>query len=213
MTLKELLCFYDKEKKVIKGRLKEFELVYAENDRRILEELCFCIFTANASAKMGFTCIDLIRPVLLTASPEELSRRIKGRYRFWRVRPKYLVHTREYLRCGYGLKMHDLIESFGSDRDALRDFFAKGKDIKGIGYKEASHFLRNIGFKGYAILDKHILNCLFEYGIIKEVEPMNTKQKYLETEEKMKMFAKKIGVDFNELDLLFWSSKTGEVLK
>ena len=212
MTLKEMKAYYDREKAVIKGRLKEFELVYSENDRRIFEELCFCIFTANASARMGLTCIELIRPILLTGNPEELSRKIKGHYRFWKVRPKYIVSTREYLKENHALKMHKLIESFGSDREALRDFFA-GKNIKGIGYKEASHFLRNIGFKGYAILDKHILNCLCEYGIINCVEPMNTKQKYLEVEAKMKKFAGKIDIDFDELDLLFWSSKTGEVLK
>ncbi|MEI7904272.1 MAG: DNA lyase, partial [Candidatus Firestonebacteria bacterium] len=192
MTLRELKAYYSREKTVIRGRLKEFELVYSDTDRRIFEELCFCIFTANASARMGLTCIELIRPALMTGSPAELSRRIKGHYRFWRVRPKYIVHTREYLKETCGLKMKELINSFGNNREALRDFFAAGKNIKGIGYKEASHFLRNIGFKGYAILDKHILNCLCEYGIINCVEPMNTKKKYIEVEEKMKKFAGRI---------------------
>ena len=212
MTTKELLAYYSCVKGKIKGRLKEYEEVYKQNDRKIFEELCFCIFTANASAKMGYNCIERIRPILLEGSVSELQEAIKGHYRFWKIRPAYIVHTREFLRENYGLKMKKLIESFES-REALRDFFAKSKGIKGIGYKEASHFLRNIGIKGYGIMDKHILRCLCEFGIIKEVKPVNTREKYLEAENKLKEFAKKIKVDFDELDLLLWSSKTGEILK
>ncbi|MEI6846147.1 MAG: N-glycosylase/DNA lyase [Candidatus Firestonebacteria bacterium] len=212
MTVKELLNYYSCVKKQIKGRIKEFEAVYKENDRRLFEELCFCIFTANASAKMGYNCIERIRPILLEGSVAELQAAIKGHYRFWKVRPAYIVHTREFLRENYGLKMKKLIESFES-KEALRDFFAKSKGIKGIGYKEASHFLRNIGIKGYGIMDKHILRCLCEFGIICEVKPVNTREKYLDAEAKLKEFGKKIKVDFDELDLLLWSSKTGEILK
>ncbi len=212
MTVKELLVYYSCVKDKIKRRLKEFEEAGKENDRRLFEELCFCIFTANASAKMGANCIERIRPVLLTGSAAELQKKIKGHYRFWRVRPEYIVHTREFLREEYGLKMRKLLESF-KDREALRDFFAKSKGIKGIGYKEASHFLRNIGVKGYGIMDKHILKCLCEFGIICEVKPVNTKEKYLEMEGKLREFARKIKIDFDELDLLLWSSKTGEILK
>ena len=57
MTVKELLNYYSCVKKQIKGRIKEFEAVYKENDRRLFEELCFCIFTANASAKMGIIAL------------------------------------------------------------------------------------------------------------------------------------------------------------
>ena len=87
------------------------------------------------------------------------------------------------------------------------------ENFKGIGYKEASHFLRNIGFKGYGILDKHIINCLFELGVIKEAIPPKNKRDYLEIEEKMKKFSEKIRIDFDELDLVLWSFKTGKVLK
>ena len=91
------------------------------------------------------------------------------------------------------------------------DYFAA--NIKGIGYKEASHYLRNIGFFGNAILDKHILKTLFEFGIIVSPNPPSTKKKYLATEEIMRNFAEEIRIDFDELDLLLWSNKTGEILK
>ena len=61
-------------------------------------------------------------------------------------------------QCNMELKL--LIEKKETDKEALRAFF--DENAKGIGMKEASHFLRNIGFKEYAILDKHIVNCLHE---------------------------------------------------
>jgi N-glycosylase/DNA lyase len=212
MTKKELLSYYSCVKSKIKERLKEFAGVYSQNDRKIFEELCFCIFTANASAKMGYNCIEKIRPVLMEGSLQDLQKAIKGHYRFWKIRPAYIVHTREFLRENYDMKLKKLIESFKS-REELRDFFAKNKGIKGIGYKEASHFLRNIGIKGYGIMDKHILRCLHEFGIIKDIEPLNTKEKYVAAEAKLKKLAEKLKLDFDELDLLLWSSKTGEILK
>jgi len=82
-----------------------------------------------------------------------------------------------------------------------------------LGYKEASHYLRNIGLKGYAILDKHILRSLAELEIIEDPKPPNTRAKYLGTEEKLKNLAALTEIDFDELDLVLWSMKTGEILK
>jgi len=82
-----------------------------------------------------------------------------------------------------------------------------------LGYKEASHFLRNIGFCGYGILDKHILRSLHEFKVIDSPKPPTTRDKYLEIECKLKDFAKKLNIDSDELDLLLWSEKTGEILK
>jgi N-glycosylase/DNA lyase len=89
----------------------------------------------------------------------------------------------------------------------------KEKGIKGLGYKEASHFLRNIGFKGYAILDKHVLKCLAELKLIDEPKPPNTRTKYLSLEARLQDLTQMTGIDFDELDLVLWSMKTGVVLK
>ena len=88
------------------------------------------------------------------------------------------------------------------------------KNIKGIGYKEASHFLRNIGLgKDIAILDRHILKNLKIYGAIDKVPLSMSVRSYLDIEEKVRAFAKRIGLGLEELDLLFWSRETGEIFK
>ena len=87
-------------------------------------------------------------------------------------------------------------------------------NVKGIGLKEASHFLRNIGFgRDLAILDVHILKNMVKYGILKEIPKNISKARYLELESKLKRFAKKVNISMDELDLLFWASQTGMVFK
>jgi len=205
---------YRAKKPLIIKRLAEFRAVYDQGDEAIFEELCFCILTAGSSARMGMRTIEALRDIIHTAGEKELQQRAKAHsVRFWRLRPSYIVHTRECLRDACGLRLREFIESF-NDPAALRDFFAKNRDIKGLGYKEASHFLRNIGFRGYAILDKHILNSLGELGVIgKDVRPPFTRDRYLEIEKRLGRFAKELGIDMDHLDLLLWSRKTGEILK
>ena len=210
--IEELRLSYEAKKPLIDERMSEFAEVYPQGDEAIFLELCFCIFTAGASARMGLSCIEAIKDVVLTANADELEARLVGKHRYPRARAGYIIHTRDYLQQEWDLQMKKLMESF-QDRLELRAFFATNKGIKGIGYKEASHFLRNIGLKGYAILDKHILRSLHEFGIIDSPKPPTSGKKYLETEVKLKEFAGEIGIDFDDLDLLLWSNKTGEILK
>jgi N-glycosylase/DNA lyase len=88
------------------------------------------------------------------------------------------------------------------------------KKIKGIGYKEASHFLRNIGLgEKMAILDRHILKNLKNYGLIKEIPKTLTRGKYLKIEKKYIEFSKKLNIRPDELDLILWAKETGYVFK
>lgn len=208
-----LIEAYAKKKVEIRNRLNEFRKIREEaDDNMLFEELSFCICTAGASAKMGLRSVEAMRDILPNGSLKSLRKRLDGVHRYPNARPGYIVHTREYLKSEHNFKIKDLLESF-DDPIERRDFFAKNKNIKGIGYKESSHFLRNIGFSGYAILDKHILYTLCELKIIENPKPPTTRDKYLETEDKLKGFSKDLGIHIDELDLLLWSEKTGEILK
>ena len=211
--INELKRDYCAKKPLIVKRLAEFRSVYEKGDRAIFEELCYCIMTAGSSAKMGMRAVTALKDLVRSGSEKELQQRAQAHHlRFWRLRPSYIYHTREYLDDACGMKLKQLIGSFDC-RDARRDFFAKNKGIKGLGYKEASHFLRNIGFPGYAILDKHILNSLREMGVISARMRSTTRTGYLAIEKKLEQFAKELGIDMDHLDLLLWSRKTGEILK
>jgi N-glycosylase/DNA lyase len=213
-VIEELIFGYEQKREAIQKRLAEFtEIRKAASDVKLFEELVFCIFTAGCSAKMGLNSIEKIRSSLAKGSHLQLENKLVGSHRYPRARSGYIVHTRKYLHEECSMKLRDKLESFENDRIGRRDFFAVNKGIKGIGYKEASHFLRNIGYFGYAILDKHILRTLHELNIIDSPLPPSTKKKYLAVEELMLNFADRIKIDFDELDLLLWSNKTGEILK
>ena len=214
LLMDELRKSYGGKRAAIRARLGEFaEIRRSGDDVRLFEELCYCIFTAGASARMGLNSVDRVRRHLLSGGQRRLENLLVGAHRYPRARAGYIIHTRNYLKAECSLRLSEKLASFGRDAEARRDFFARNSGIKGIGYKESSHYLRNIGYFGYAILDKHILNTLHEVGWIDSPKPPTTKKKYLAVEEQMRNFAAELRINFDELDLLLWSNKTGEILK
>lgn len=213
MNIEELKEIYQQKCREIRASLAEFDWVGREaTDERLFEELTFCIYTAGASARMGLRCVAGVRPVLMTGSAQDIQLALARKHRWPDARGAYVFETREYLREHCGLHVRELLAGFET-MDARRDFFAANPRVRGIGYKEASHYLRNVGFRGYSILDKHILARLAEFGVIENAKPPSSKKKYVALEERMKQFASQISIDFDELDLLLWYTKTGEIIK
>jgi N-glycosylase/DNA lyase len=215
VTVERVVATHRARRKDIKKRLGEFQEVWRHgSDARLWEELVYCIFTAGASARMGLNAIDAVRSLLLDGEPEEMTQVLReaGAHRFPVARPRYIVTTRNYFRVNFGMALRERLRSF-SDPFERRDWLAQEKQIKGLGYKESSHFLRNVGVKGHAILDKHVMRCLAEMNIFDTARPPANRRNYLEVEQEFRRFAQQIKVDFDELDLVLWSIKTGEILK
>ena len=215
VTIESLHVAHAARRKEIRARLREFRRVWqTASDARLWEEMVYCIFTAGASAKMGLRSVEAVRPLLAKGQQQAMTRALvaAGAHRFPNARPAYVVTTRDYLQSSFSMRLRERLLSF-SDPFERRDWLATEPRIKGLGYKEASHYLRNIGFKGYSILDKHIVRCLAELGVIDSPKPPATRQRYLESESRMRRFAAAAGIDFDELDLVLWSIKTGEILK
>jgi len=210
---RRLILEYKARKDQIKKRLEEFKPLHKGKDEEIFSELCFCILTANANA---LHCADAIKELketgLLYKGDESAIRpKLKGRARFHNKKADFVVLARKLFYDGGCIKVKDRINA----RDTLgtRDWLVE--NIKGYGYKEASHFLRNIGLgRKIAILDRHILKNLKRCGVINEVpSSVGSRKTYLDIEEKMRDFAKKIKIPLEDLDLLFWSIETGFVFK
>jgi N-glycosylase/DNA lyase len=215
VTVDRLRAEYAQRRKEIRARLREFRRVWqTASDGRLWEEMVYCIFTAGASARMGLRSVDALRPLLKTGAQAEMTKALvaAGAHRFPNARPGYVIVTRDYLEESFSMQLRRRLDSF---RDPMerRDWLAREPRIKGLGYKESSHFLRNIGFKGYGILDKHIVRCLCELKVIDSPKPPTSRGHYLETEDRMRRFAADTEIDFDELDLLLWSTRTGEILK
>jgi N-glycosylase/DNA lyase len=215
VTVERVRQAHQARRKEIRARLAAFaEIWRSGTDALLWEELAFCIFTAGASARMGLRSIEAVRPLLIEGGREEMTRALveAGAHRFPVARPGYLVVTRDYLREYCGMRLREALSGF-ADPITRRDWLAQERRIKGMRYKEASHFLRNIGLKGYGILDKHVLRCLTDLGVVESPKPPATRAHYVAVEENLRRFACDVRIDFDELDLVLWSMKTGEVLK
>lgn len=213
LTIEKIRLAYAERQREIRARLAEFAAVGKRgDDREHWEEMVFCFFTGGCSARMGLRSLDAVKPMLMTAGQDELAGALTGVHRYPNARSRYIVASRDFLNEHCGMRLRSKLESFtcGFER---RDWLVSEKGIKGLGYKEASHYLRNIGYRGYAILDKHVLNSLAELKVIDDAKPPNTRSRYLTIEQNLKNFTESIDIDFDEIDLVLWSMKTGVILK
>ncbi len=191
--------------RAVENRKQDFIRAGKSSPEVIYGELCFCILTANTSAEMGIRTQEIIGlEGFLNFDEETMKKRLKeARYRFYNVRSKFLVQSRWIVdELPHIIAMKDRIEA--------RDYLVN--NLKGIGYKEASHFLRNVGVFDFSILDKHILN------MIRKEHPerkflVGSRKNYLETEKTILEFADSISLEPGILDLYLWKIATGKLLK
>jgi len=207
----KLIEEYARKKTKIKSRLKEFKAVWNGPERKIFSELCFCICTPQSKAVYCDKAVSGLekRGMLFKGNRLQIRRGLKA-VRFPNNKAGYIVEARRLFTEGGSLRLKRRIDA--GDVFKTRHWLAC--NVKGIGLKEASHFLRNIGFgRDLAILDVHILRNMVRYGIIRQVPDGISEKKYLSLEEKLRRFSRKIGIPMDELDLLFWSGETGEIFK
>jgi len=192
-------------RRLVERRISEFKDLGEGESREIFKELCFCILCANYSAERSIKIQKQINDGFLTLSKEELAERLKELgHRYPKTRAEYIVSARKYSDS-----IKRIIKESENPKE-LRDWLAE--NVQGIGMKEASHFLRNIGCTDLAILDFHILDLLAKYGIIKRPKRL-TKPTYLEIERELRRIAELAGLNMAELDLYLWYMETGKVLK
>lgn len=210
----EIEKIYKEKQKDIEKRLREFKEVWEKGSNEdIHAELSFCILTPQSKAVNAWKAITTLREngLLFKGSAEEIVEYLNI-VRFKNNKAKYLVALREQMQNEKGeIITKDFFNSI-TDVKEKREWIVK--NIKGMAYKEAGHFLRNVGFgKEIAILDRHILKNLVKLEVIEDVPKSLTPKLYLEIEEKMKAYCKFISIPMDSLDLLLWYKEAGEIFK
>ena len=177
---REILSIYKKIKPEIEKRLDDFKKIWESGDNNdLFVELAFCLFTPQSSAKQCWRAVNLLleRDLLFDGHWEDIAAAI-NMVRFRNNKAKYLTEARSNFLCGNSIK--DCLCTCSSSIEK-RDWLVK--NVKGMGYKEASHFLRNIGLgQDLAILDRHILKNMLLLGVIESL-PKTHRKTYLELEE------------------------------
>ncbi len=211
---KKLLELYESKKQEIGKRLEEFRTVLEKSDEKIFSELTFCILTPQSKALTSWNAVLALerKDLLLKGSVEQIRPFLQA-VRFPENKSRYLVEARKLFTENGRVNIRNKLSEVKDEPFLFREWLLK--NVKGLGMKESSHFIRNVGLSKnqLAILDVHILRNLKEFGVIDEIPKSLTKKKYLEIENKMRNLANKIGISLDELDLLLWSKETGIVFK
>ncbi len=194
-------------KNIIEARMKGFEELGKKDSNELFRELCFCLLTANFSALGGIKIQKEISDGFFLLAERELAQKLsESGHRFPNARARFIFEARKYKD---NLKK---ILSEMKDEFSMREWLVK--NIKGLGMKESSHFLRNIGCKNLAIIDFHIIDLLARNNLIDKPKSKSlTPKKYLEIENLLRQIADKTNLSLGELDLYLWYKETGKVLK
>ncbi|MEI0477143.1 transcriptional regulator [Brachyspira pulli] len=204
----------------MKRRLEYFERVFKrDNDKRLFAELAFCICTPQTKARSGAAAIiDLYNNNLLfNGSAEKVANILIKHVRFHNMKAENIVLARKlYFPKGQFILKDRINEAVKNDTMVeLRNQLAK--EVKGYGLKEASHFLRNIGFgQKIAILDRHIMRVMDKLSILPEgMTPKTslTKNNYLQCESNLVEYSKSEKIPMEYLDFVFWYDATNDIFK
>ncbi len=209
----ENLCgTYNIIKTDIQNRISEFKSVWIHADeKKLFQELAFCLLTPQSKAKNAWKSIIILtkNQKIYEAEANAIAEDL-NLVRFRNNKSRYIVEARKkFLNNSKGIR-----ETLNEQKSIFEKRDWLNKNIKGLGLKESSHFLRNIGFvEDITILDRHILKNLKKYNVIDEIPKAVSEKKYYEIEKKMKNFAKKIKIPLEHLDLIFWYNEANTIFK
>ncbi len=219
MTPEELKQEYREREESIADRLEDFEALRTASDYRWFMELVFVILTSQTSAKKSWEAVEELDSLnlLMEGTKDEISGILRDHgIQYEEKKADYIVGNRELLSqptLSNPTKELKLKEKVDPDNlEVSRDWLAD--NLKGVGMKAASHFLRNVGYgNGFAIVSGHIVKKLVKLDVIESTDPPTSREEYLRVEEKARELSRETGIGIKELDLLLWSLETGEVFK
>ncbi|ARM76519.1 N-glycosylase/DNA lyase [Acidianus manzaensis] len=201
--LRELIRNVRLRAKVLE-RAEEFKLNKNSGEDVWFRELILCILTSNSSFINAYIALNQIYDDIFNIDEYELSKKLNfSGYRFYRIKAKYIIKARKY----YGSLKKTIFPIAEKDQYEARE---KLLEIEGIGMKEASHFLRNVGYFDLAILDRHILKFMSNYF---SIQGSFTKSKYLYVESVMKSISQSLNFPVGLLDLFIWYKETNKLVK
>lgn len=190
---------------IVAERLRSFAEIQSMGFEQWFSELCFCILVANSPARKILKALQSIeRECLLLSSEEELRMRLKALGVRFHNRASFIVAARE------SVDLKDRVLHHRKSADAREWLVA---NLRGLGYKEASHFLRNVGFLDLAILDRHVVRVLRSTVVLPGTSMPKSRNQYIGMERLYLRFSEFIGLRPGELDIYLWYLRTGDIVK
>ncbi len=210
----EIKIIHSSKKEEIQSRLDEFKSLWKNGtEEDIFAELVFCLLTPQSKARSCWAAVeDMVdNNLLFNGSESHIAKSLRSCVRFHNNKARYIRDARRMFTIEDELHIKNIIIQPPTPYKA-REWLVE--NVKGMGYKEASHFLRNIGIgEQLAILDRHILKNLVMLEVIMELPSSLSSKRYLSIERSMAQLSKEIGIPMAHLDLLLWYKEAGEIFK
>jgi N-glycosylase/DNA lyase len=211
--LDELRAVYGGIRSRIEKRLSEFEEVWKKgSEEELFFELVFCLLTPGARARNADRCLRRLKEeeLLLDGDIQALSGCL-DLVRFKNNKARNIVEARRKFAGPDGISIKEAL-SVAENGFGRREYLVS--EVRGMGYKEASHFLRNIGLgDGLAILDRHVLKYLESAALIVSIPQSLSGKRYIETERVLNRLAFQAGMPVTHLDFVLWFMATGDIFK
>lgn len=193
------------------------------SEKEIWNELCLCILASNVQYELAKSSLKyLIESNLLNIhwilnnvnakvilsnelkKPIFLPKKKDGnlrKYRFPTIRSKNIVDAAFILYSREKTIIY-LIKQFKKGHE-LRNNLAQ--NVPGLGFKESSHFLRNIGYScDLAIIDVHIISFLKILKLLPQKKFVVTPKLYLDIETFMVYISQEYCLNLSILDNAIW---------
>ena len=183
---------------------------YREDD--LWRELVFCILGSRVRFEAVHAAVERMDSMYLLSQPwrntgfdqyeEDIVTALSGGYPFYRIRANHIRRAAEHLYTSRG-SILKLLDSAGDVRSVRRVLVA---EVAGLGPKQASLFLRNIGYaKHIAILDVHVLTYLNRVGLTDTLlKSVSTLSQYEVLEDSFIEHAYTFGYSPDQFDLAVW---------
>lgn len=172
-------------------RKKNFQV--KKTDEQIFYDLCFCLMAPQTKFVQNRIAIKNLMDNNFYSNniPEERLHELIRKARFFRVKSKRLIEAKA--------SFSKILENLNSDKSDIEKRNWLFDNINGMGMKAASHFLRNSGYKNFAIIDTHVIKYLNSF------KPTN-KFEYLLLEKEFIKIVDSFGVSPAELDMAIWKN-------
>jgi N-glycosylase/DNA lyase len=207
-----------------KSMLPDIELI--SNERKLLVELILCILSSQEKYEIALAASKIIyrslviprnraemrtasiqiervlsRPIAFKYQEKKYSRRI----RFFQRKIEYITRTIEKIYLGK-ITLRSILtaenQSIVETRKKIMEYGC------GIGPKQASMFLRNVGYSNdLAVLDKHVIDYMRILGLTDfYVNSVSNMHIYQKMESRLKLYATENQLTLLHLDLAIWTT-------
>ena len=183
-----------------------------QSEDSLWRELVACILGSRVTFEAAYSAVKRMHEMLLLSGSrrtacfdqyeQDARAALSGGYPFYRMRAKQIRRAAEHL---YGTRgsIRGVLNTARDGRSARRLLAA---EVSGLGPKQASLFLRNIGYaKHVAILDVHVLTYMNWVGLTDApIKSVSTVRKYETLEDAFIEHACSFGSAPDRFDLAVW---------